>query len=147
MLTFMWGVYCPDSPAQHTARSPGHTLSPIIRRQQMGRRHCFRGLAISSNSCCHFHGKEHREGKGRTQCIGFGAPDWAGRLPIWWWSETMARMRITKSLHLYYPQSARLGVVKMAPCVSYHLAPDLIRNLVCCTWQYSGWCTAVAEKK
>lgn len=59
----MWGVYCPDSPAQHTVCAPGHTHSPIIRRQQMGQRHCFWRLAISSNSCCHFHGKEHREGK------------------------------------------------------------------------------------
>lgn len=62
MLTFMWSVYCPDSPARHTVCAPGHTLSPIIRRQQMGRRHCFWRLAISSNSCCHFQGKEHREG-------------------------------------------------------------------------------------
>lgn len=57
MLTFMWGVYCPDSPALHTVCAPGHTLAPIMRRQQMGRGHCFWGLAISSHSCCHFHGK------------------------------------------------------------------------------------------
>lgn len=71
MLTFMWGVYCPDSPTKHTVCAPGHTLAPIIRRQQMGRSHCFWRLAISSNSCCHFHGKEHREGKSRIQCIVF----------------------------------------------------------------------------
>lgn len=88
----MWGVYWPDSPAKHTVCAPGHTLASIMRRQQMGRGHCFWRLAISSNSCCHFHGKERREGSlglnasGSERQIGQGVCSFDGdhkQWPLW----------------------------------------------------------------
>lgn len=69
----------PPSPLPSNSSSP----APLLRRQQMGLRHCFWRLAISSNSCCHFHGKARREGEGsRSMGPGSGAPDWAGAFAL-----------------------------------------------------------------
>lgn len=68
----------------HRVRSWTYARFPLLWLQQMGRHHCFCRLAISSHSCCHFYGKEHRRGCSAFNAWVCGAPDWGGRLLFWW---------------------------------------------------------------
>lgn len=62
------------------ACAPGHTLaSHYWGVNRWAAAIVFPGLAISSNSCCHFHGKGRSSESPGAQCVGLRAPDWAGR--------------------------------------------------------------------